>query len=884
MTHTNRTDLVVFDPAVLTALGDDAWRIVYDAKRRGLGTAVLGSADGAPMIDHTIDGEPDTLRRRLGASTEHQGDVVVVTRAGSRWAAATAVVTIEHDGGGVAALLARLAGVRPEPVETENELTLDDGWTVVERRFEPDRVVTTGSNFMTGNGYLGYRGTFPEWRADAFVGCAVTDTWDCADGKWSELTNVPNGLFVEWRADGEPLGLPAGRAQPEDDDYLRSIDVRYGVHDRVWSSGATTLRDMRFASMDELHLVAMRQEVTAPPGTRMEVTFGIDGRVWSLNGEHFDGMDGVVDDGLASAEVVTGESGVEIVVAQSHTMTGAEVHSTSTDCGRHVATRTCEVEVGATGRVQLDLFMAVATSNDLDASEDAARRVAREAATAGFIASLERHVRAWDAVWGRSDIVIEGDPVAQTVLRYNLFHNVIATPRHSDRLPIGARGLSCQAYQGAAFWDQELFNLPMFLFTEPRVARQLLTYRHRTIDGARRKARRLGYRGAYYAWISGKTGDELCPDFFFKDVLTGRPIRNHFNDWQMHISPDIAATVHRYVHTTGDYEFLTDHGAEMVFEIARFLESFVYFKVDKDRYETIRLLGPDEFHENVDNNAFTNHQVRRALDIAVETWEWLGEHHHDARDALARELGLTGRDVDAWREIRSKIYLPAPDPQTLLIEQFDGYFDLEDVTPDELRTRLQDPAEYWGWPNGVAVHTQVTKQADVVQLFVTQTGLFDTAVQAANFDYYLPRDSRKSSLSASAFAVVAARLGRTEHAYELFLTNATVDVFSTVSAAPGGTFIGGIRTAACGASWQVAVIGFGGVRVHDDRLELAPHLPAHWTRLAFDVVVRGHRVHVDITPDAITLVGHHGNRTPIDVEAIGTRVEVEPGERHVVAR
>ena len=98
-------------------------------------------------------------------------------------------------------------------------------------------------------------------------------------------------------------------------------------------------------------------------------------------------------------------------------------------------------------------------------------------------------------------------------------------------------------------------------------------YRWRTLDGARRKARRLGYEGAFYAWISGDTGDELCPDFFFVDVLTGRPIRNHFNVWQIHISPDIAHAVWRYWDATGDLDFLAEHGAEIVFEVARFLRS-----------------------------------------------------------------------------------------------------------------------------------------------------------------------------------------------------------------------------------------------------------------------------------------------------------------------
>ena len=183
---------------------------------------------------------------------------------------------------------------------------------------------------------------------------------------------------------------------------------------------------------------------------------------------------------------------------------------------------------------------------------------------------------------------------------------MIATPAHTDHLPIGARGLSCQAYQGAAFWDQEVFNLPVFLYTDPEIARKILIYRYKTLNGARKKARDLGYQGAFYAWISGDSGEEICPSYFFKDVISGRRIRNHFNDWQIHISPDIAYTIWLYVTVTNDTEYLRDYGAEIVFEIARFLVSRSHFRKDRNGYDVIRVLGPDEYHENVDNNFFTN--------------------------------------------------------------------------------------------------------------------------------------------------------------------------------------------------------------------------------------------------------------------------------------
>jgi kojibiose phosphorylase len=417
----------------------------------------------------------------------------------------------------------------------------------------------------------------------------------------------------------------------------------------------------------------------------------------------------------------------------------------------------------------------------------------------------------------------------------------------------------------------------MWVHTFPEIARNLLVYRHRTIDGARRKAARLGYAGAFYAWISGDTGDELCPDLFFTDVLTGRPIRNHFNDWQIHISPDIAVTIDGYVRATGDEGFLAGHGAEMAFEIARFLASFVHLRPADGRYHLLRLQGPDEYHENVDDNVFTVEQARAALRFAVRLYDELEAEDQDTFRHLADELGLAPQERRLWEEFADGLVEVAPDPVTGVLEQFVGYSALEDVSPAELRGRLQHPDEYWGWPNGIAVHTQVLKQADVVQLFVTQPERYDTTVMAANYEHYLERTQHGSSLSRPTYALVAARLGRVDEALALFRRAATVDLLGDAHPAPGGTFIGGIHTAACGAAWQVAVLGFGGVHVRDDHVEVAPRLPAGWDRLSFGVAVRGGWLQVEAVPGKVELRGHADNPAGVDVSVHGERLRVEPG-------
>ena len=483
----------------------------------------------------------------------------------------------------------------------------------------------------------------------------------------------------------------------------------------------------------------------------------------------------------------------------------------------------------------------------------------------------------WDQVWASMDVQIGGNVVDQAALRFNAYHNLICTPAHTDHLPVGARGLSCQAYQGSAFWDQEVYNLPAFLFTEPQIARNILSYRHRTLDGARRKAARLGYDGAYFAWISGITGDELCPDIFFKDVLTGRPIRNHFNVWQMHVAPDIVTTIADYAAITGDTDFLIESGAEVAFEVARFLRSFVRYNDWKGTYHCIRLLGPDEWHENVDDNAFTNYQTHAALDFALQTHSLLQSEHPEELAAIAAKISLTDDEIEAWQRVRDHLFLPQPSEENGLIEQFDGFFELEDVLPDEVRTRLLDPQEYWGWPNGVAVRTQVSKQADIAMLLWLHGDQFDSETAKVNYEYYEARCSHDSSLSHAAHGMVATRLGLGERALDHYRATAMVDLLNTNHPVVGGTFIGGIHTAACGGTYQLVVQGFGGLGFADGMLTIDPALPAEWDSLSYPVSWRGKRLKVTVTRDGVEIMAHGENTDPVAVRVLGRVFDIAPG-------
>ncbi|MEE8602649.1 glycoside hydrolase family 65 protein [Euzebya tangerina] len=751
----------------------------------------------------------------------------------------------------------------------------DDGWRLVETGFEEDRAVAVGSNFTVANGYLGYRATAPEQGAEDFVALTVSDTYDCADGRWRELVNAPNPLMVTFAVDGTTLRLEES-AEPES-----WLDLRAGVNGQrrthVLDEASITLTVERFASYDNLHLLCQRVTVESDAPLEMQLRCGIDGNVWDLNGVHLPTLDPTIDGDVTALSGVTGESGIGVAVAAAHRLDG-DVPTEEPATGDRLVARTVTLDLQPDQPLVLETFAAVATSSDVEDPLAVALNQAAAAAAEGFGTLLERTTATWQGIWGVMDVRIEGDVLDDASLRFSNYHNRVHTPLHTDHLPVGARGLSCQAYQGAAFWDQEVYNLPAFLFTEPEVARSILAYRHKTLDGARTKARDLGYDGAYYAWVSGVTGEELCPDVFFVDVLTGREIRNHFNVWQMHVSPDIVTTIRTYVDVTGDTAFMVEHGAEVAFEVARFLRSFVHFNDWGGQYHIIRLLGPDEWHENVDDNAFTNYQTHAALTFAIETYEWLEQEHADALTQLSAEMGLQASEVDRWRHVRDNLFLPQPDETTGLIEQFRGFFDLEDISPEELATRLQHPDEYWGWPNGIAVRTQVAKQADVVMLLWLHRERFSGDVVRANHDYYEPRCAHKSSLSDAAYGMVAAQMGDTAVALRHFRETARVDLLNAQHAVVAGTFIGGIHTAACGGTNQLAVQGLGGLGFVQDMLTVDPRLPEAWTRLTYPVQWRGQRLTILVAHDGVTVQAEEANSTAVALSVAGVAIEVRPGE------
>jgi kojibiose phosphorylase len=756
-------------------------------------------------------------------------------------------------------------------------------WRVRTEKFinEKEAVMRSGNVYQIANGYMGYRGTLDEFGPEQLVGITLAGLFDRVGNAWREPVNAPNGGFTEVTLGVVKMSALTAKIKS----HRQSLNLENAVFERETTFSARgknlTLKSSRFLSAADPHLGVIQFSVTCDHAAKVVIRTGIDFNIWDLNGPHLLRLTSATRDGMLLVQGITNEAAKRVAVAEALTgAPGKETQVTSDRKQLHVIR--LDLEAGKTYAFQK--FFSVYSDNDRAKSPgDAALRCVREAKSLGYAACLALHNAEWAKRWARCDVVIEGDPEAQLALRFSIFQLLIVAPVAGSANSIPARALSGQVYKGAIFWDTEMFMFPFFLHTQPETAAELLRYRIRTLAGARRKARTegTGFRGAFYAWESQETGDEACTYFNIGDPVTGRDLRTYFRDKQVHISGDIAVAMWAYFQLTGDDSLLLAGGAEVILECARFYYSYAYWKPEKNRCEILDVTGPDEYHERVNNNAFTSMAAKATFEIANATIAFLKRKHPAELAALLGKIKIAG-ELPQFAEAAKLLYVPPPDPRTGVIEQFDGYFRLEDTTVEAVKARKIHPDEYLGGGQGVAVQTRVIKQADVVMMLNLFKDRFSKEVKQANWEYYEPRTEHGSSLSACAYAMVAADIGKLDWAYKYFLQTATIDLEAKYKVYVGTIFMGGSHPAANGGAWMTAVFGFGGLTATENQITLQPRLYKKWRLLKFHVVHRGDQFRIGISRNSVRIDAAAGNRLKHKFVVAGKTKFVVPGANLVL--
>jgi trehalose/maltose hydrolase-like predicted phosphorylase len=514
--------------------------------------------------------------------------------------------------------------------------------------------------------------------------------------------------------------------------------------------------------------------------------------------------------------------------------------------------------------LELDRLVTVARSDRLadDPAPVAADALARNRAL-GWRGVMAAHETAWQQRWDASDVIIEGDDELQEAARFAVYHLTSAANPEDESVSVGARGLTGDAYFGHVFWDTEIYLLPFYVAVWPEAARALLMYRYHTLPGARAKAAHFGFKGALYAWESVDTGEETTPERVFGadgtpvDILTGR--------MEQHISADVAYAVWQYWHFTGDDDFFLRAGAEILLDTARFWASRAVAEADGKRH--IRhVIGPDEYHEDVDDNAFTNVMARWNIGRGLEAMDLLRERWPNHATALRERLALGDDELADWRDAIARI-VTGLDPASGIYEQFAGYYKLEPLDLSLYADRKVPIDVVIGRDR--TQRSQVVKQADVVALIGLLPDEFPGAAAKANFRYYEPRCAHGSSLSAGMHALVAARLGETETALRYLRQAAAEDLELDPNSA------GGIRIAGLGGVWQAIVLGFAGLDLRGETLGVNPKLPPQWRSLSFRVCWRSRSVAIRIAGGTVQLTLLEGE--PVEIRLAAAAHKLTPG-------
>jgi len=760
-------------------------------------------------------------------------------------------------------------------------------WKIIEKRFYPRFLAQSETIFSTGNGYIGMRGNFEEGAPVSQNGTFVNgfhETWPICYAEEAfgfartgqTIVNVPDGRIIKLYVDDEPLFLPTANLLA----FERILDMQNGTLDRelVWempSGKQISVKSRRLVSFKHRHLAAINYQVTVLNATA-PVIISSHLKAIDENSEHekdprlartFE--ETVLSTQLSYAQdlrvvqgFITKRSKMTLGCGVDHVVTteGPVAHqsSCSDEDGKVVFSAT--VQPGQP--MELTKYITYHTSRRVPPEElcDRAERTLDRALDQGFTGLLEEQRHYLDDFWKRSDIALRAAPTAlktteefQQSVRFNLFQ-ILQTAGRAEGTGIPAKGLTGQAYEGQYFWDIEIYVLPFLIYTEPRIAKNLLKFRYSMLDKARQRALEVNQKGALFPWRT-INGEEASAYYAAGTA-------------QYHINADIMYALRKYVNATGDEDFLYREGAEMLVETARLWSDLGFFSREKDGKFCIHAVtGPDEYTTVVNNNAYTNLMARENLRYAAETVGILKDTIPDRFRELVDKTGLDFSEVEEWKRAAEQMYIPY-DEEEGIHPQDDDFLELEvwDFENTPLDTY---PLLLFYHPLVIYRH-QVIKQADIVLAMFLLGKEFPLEQKKRNFDYYDPLTTGDSSLSVGIQSIVASEIGYEEKAIEYARYSVLMDLADV-----GGNVKDGCHIASMGGTWMVLVYGFAGMRDYDGKLSFNPRLPQRLEGLRFNLTFRGQVIEIDITQETVMYTLQKGDG--LQIKHREKDIQLKPG-------
>lgn len=741
----------------------------------------------------------------------------------------------------------------------------ENSWNIIEEGFNLDNNEISESVFSIGNGYMGQRANFEEkFSGKTLQGSYMAGIYypdKTRVGWWkngypeyfAKVLNSTNWIGIDIIINGEMLDL----AKTEVSDFTRVLNMKEGYLYRSFTAklkngNEVKIEAKRFVSIVEKEIGAIKYSITP---------LNFDGSI-----SVFPYLDGDVENKDSNYEEKfwnevskTSENGEATLVIKTKKLDFYLASLMKFDIlkGNQKVNFEAElverkkfagniVNVDAKQGEEITIYKYVSNVTSRDHEEDklvqVGKDILKEAYNKGFEKLLEEQKEAWNNKWMESDIIIEGDVAAQQAVRFNIFHLNQTYTGEDDRLNIGPKGFTGEKYGGSTYWDTEAYCVPFYLATaDEKISKNLLIYRYKQLEKAKENARKLGFKkGALYPMVT-MNGEEC------------------HNEWEItfeeiHRNGAIAYAIYNYVNYTGDKAHLGQYGLDVLVEISRFWGERITYSDYRKKYVMLGVTGPNEYENNVNNNWYTNRIAVWTLEYTIDVIDYLKNNESARFEELKQKLGLEETEIKKWHDIIENMYYPTEESLGIFLQQ-DGYLDKEQILVKDLDSSDLPLNQKWSWDR--ILRSCFIKQADVLQGLYFLQDRYDLDTIERNFDFYEPRTVHESSLSPCIHSILAAKLGKKDKAYEMYLRTARLDLDSYNNDTEDGCHI----TSMAG-TWMSIIEGFAGFKVRDGKINLSPLIPDAWDSISFKITFRKSLLEIKMTKDNVVV----SNETEKDVE------------------
>lgn len=720
----------------------------------------------------------------------------------------------------------------------------EDEWLIVEEGFHPECARESESIFSLGNGYMGQRANFEEkYSGDSLQGSYVAGVYypdKTRVGWWkngypeyfAKVLNAPNWIGIDISINDEPVDLAKTRLTM----FRRILNMKEGYLERTFKIQVSKdkfleFNSRRFLSMAEPDLGIIRYSVRSVDFTG-KVSFNVylDSDVRNEDANY----------GKKFWKEVSHEvgKGIGILVARTlktdfHVATGmsyelyrdgklGQTDPLLTGRLKYVANSFSE-EIKAGEELILIKYVSVLSSlnNSKAGLMNDVRKRAGDALGTGYEKLYSDHKKKWELIWKSSDVVIEGDLAAQQAIRFNIFQLNQTYTGRDERLNIGPKGFTGEKYGGSTYWDTEAFALPFFLKTaEPRVARNLLLYRHKHLGAAIRNASKLGFTGGAALFPMVTMNGEEC-----------------HNEWEItfeeiHRNGAIAYAIFNYIRHTGDYNYMEDYGLDVLIGLSRFWTQRASWSAARKKYVILGVTGPNEYENNVNNNWYTNTLAVWTMSYTISSLNAVRNETPEKFKAIVKKTDfIFETETTQWQKIIDNMHFPYDEERRIFLQQ-DCFLDKLLQPASSIPVNERPINQHWSWDR--ILRSCYIKQADVMHGLYIFEDKYDTETLKRNFDFYEPMTVHESSLSACIHSILASRIGNIGKAYDLYLRTARLDLDDYNHEVGEGLHI----TSMAG-TWLAIVEGFGGMKILDDKVHVNPIIPEKWTSYSFHARFRG---------------------------------------------